>query len=395
MVRKQRIKAAPFTLWLIPGSLISIVVFFLAVLLLAVTPWGICGRGGAGPPEPLDLPLVSSSLGWFVVVSTVGFTALGIWLDRGREKRIDPVARVALCLAVLGIAEAISGADSMASCHAWPVNLVHVAFWILVAAMAVGVVSWIRLLLAKGAMRGWIFAVCVVLCSAGAAHYLATHLFEYGPPLPDDGIELPIFRASWDDKPSTYEYRPELRIGVDGPEDLPDFAEVAGRMKKDTYGPPSNRTGVHVPNDPLLIRADARAKWSAVREVIEEAYAVEIWKVQIATRWEIPATQTKICMYLPVDVGMINYTEDPPPPHRAVLHGDGSASFDGETFESAEGLVVYLDELTPEEERREPRILRFEPDDDARWQDVLSVVEAWTTRHGEEIVLGDLPVNVE
>lgn len=393
MSPKKRVKAAPFTLWLIPGFLISLGLLVLSYLALAAVPWGIFGTSEPGPPKRLDLPLVSTALGWFVVIFTVGFTAVGIWLDRGQEKRIDPLVRIALCLSVLGIAEAISGANHLAVGHVWPVNLIHAAFWILLAAMAVGVVSWIRLLLARGAVRGWILAICSVFCSAGAAWYLHAHLIDFGTPPPDDGIELPIVFRSWEDSPDPDEYRPELRITVDGAEELPDLSEIAARMKKEPFSWPPDTAPIDLPDEPVLIRADARASWTSVRDVITKVGEVNIWKVQIATRWEDPPNQTKLCFYLPKDVGVnVEGDEPPPPPHHLEMHGDGRFSLDEEPIATLDALAETLTQLYRREGSDDFRALWIEPNGAATWQEVLDVV-AVSTRF--VLLLDSLSLQVE
>lgn len=394
MNRVKRIKAAPFTLWLIPGFVISVSLFVLSVLLLAAMPWGIFGGGGPGPPEPLDLPLVPGAVGWFVLLFTVGFTGIGIWLDRGIPRRIDPIARLAACLSVLGIAEAISVANIMASDNVWPADLIDVIWWILIAATAVGVISLVRLLVARGELRGWVFAICSVACSACTLWHVNTGLVNYYKPLPDDGIDLPVVFHSWQDSPDPDEFRPELRIGVDGPEELPDFAEIAERMVKETWTPPDG-TPIELPDEPVLIRADAGASWASVRDVIAKVAEVKIWRVQIAARWEDPPTQTHLSAYLP---GMVIHDPEavpPPPPHHVGLQRSGRSSLDGKAFETTGALVAHLGELRPDRRLREPRGVRIDPDDDALWQDVLSVVEAWASRHGADILLGEFPVWVE
>jgi biopolymer transport protein ExbD len=392
---KKRIKAAPFTLWLIPGFVISIGLFCLSVLLIAVIPWGIFGGGGPGPPERIDPPLFSGLQGLFVVIITVGSTGVGIWFDRGQEKRIDPIARIAACLAVLGIAEAISVATIMASGNVWPVNLIDVILWLLSASIAVGVISWIRLLLAGGELRGWIFATCSVACSACALWHVDTGLVNFYKPLPDDGIELPVVFHSRQDKPNSEEYRPELNIGIDVVEELPDFGEIAARMKKkswtSTYGP-----SIDIPDEPVLIRADARASWASVRDIIAKVGEAKIWKVQIAARWEDPPTQTRLYFYLPSRVNVeVPDAEPGSPPYRLKLQADGHCSLDEESFATLEALIDHLNRMKPERKRRESRTLWIDPDDSTPWQEVLAVVESWYSRHGHEFQLGPLLLMVE
>jgi len=392
MSPKKRVKAAPFTLWLIPGFLISVGLLVLSYLALAVVPWGIFGTGEPGPPERVDLPLVSSALGWFVVILTVGFTAVGIWFDRGQEKRIDPLVRIALCLSVLGIAEAISYANHRASGCIWPANLLHAAFWILLVAMAVGVLSWVRLLLARGAVRGWILAICSVFCSGGAAWYLHAHLFDYGMPLLDDGIELPIVRLSWEDWVDPDEFRPELRVTVSGAEALPDFTEIAERMKKEPYGRPPEE----IPDEPVLIRADARASWTSVRDVIAKVGETNIWKIQIATRWEDPPTQTKLCFFLPRQVWIdVEGAEPPPPPPHLEMREGGRFSLDGEPIATLDALAGELKHLYRREAPDDLRNLWIDPHRAATWQEVLDVVVVATRPHRFDLKLDSLYLQVE
>ena len=59
MRTKKSLRPGRLTIWLIPGLLVSLGVHVGIVMLLAVTPWGIFGAAEPGPPQPLDLPLVS------------------------------------------------------------------------------------------------------------------------------------------------------------------------------------------------------------------------------------------------------------------------------------------------------------------------------------------------
>lgn len=122
---------------------------------------------------------------------------------------------------------------------------------------------------------------------------------------------------------------------------------------------------------------------------------VGIWKVQIATRWQSPATQTKLLFYLhrgarPGPEVMLAL-----PRLHVQLHGEGRSSLNGATFETTDALVAFLGEMAPEGERREPRMLWIDPKEDVRWQEILSIVEAWKAQQSPEVQLGDLYFNVE
>jgi len=387
MVRKQRIKAAPSKLWSILGFVISIALCGLAFTILAMLPWELVSSREYGPPERISAPLVSGLEGWFVFLLTIVFTGLGLWLDRGRPRRIEPLARVAACLSVLGTGEAIYAARLMAPHVIWPVNLIDTAWWLSLAAIGVGVISLVRLQLARGELRGWVFAICSIGCSAGAAYFTHLGLIGFYAPLPEDGIELPLVNHSMCDWPSPDEYRPEVRIGVDGPEELPDFAELAERMKKAPFRDPVTAETTSIPDEPVLIRADARAKWSAVREVIEQAGAFSIWKVQAATRWEQPATQTKVSLYLPLNVADAVDPDValPEPPYHVVLHANGRAALEDEESETDTWS-------RSKRNRRDRSLVWIEPDDDVCWQDVLSVLEVWMDRGCYDFRLGSFSV---
>jgi biopolymer transport protein ExbD len=394
MSPKRRIKSARFTIWLIPGMLISIGLHCAVAFFLASVPWYVFSFGRGGAPEPLELPWISTGWGWFIVCVTVGFTAAGIWLDRGRSKRIDPLARVALGLSVLGFAEAISGAMHMATTLCWPVNLIDVSIWLLVAAAALGVISWIRILLSKGTLRGWVFATSSVVCSAGYAWVVFTFLASYYAPAP--AIELPVVAASSIDNPDPDEYRPELRIGLGGAEDLPDLTEIAARMKKRELRWPPDSPPVYLPDEPVLIHAAARASWRSVRDVIVEVGEAKIWKVQIAARWEEPPVQTLMRFYLPKDVGAPTAdAEPPPPPHHLELHEDGRFSLDGEIIATLDALTEVLTQLYRQEWPDNLRVLWIDPGDTATWQEVLDVVVVSTEEGYFDIELDSILLQVK
>ena len=380
MARKKRVKAAPFTGWIFLGFGVALLAVAAVYVGLAIIPWSIFSSdsGPPSPPERLDLPLVSTVLGWSVVLGCVGFAALALRLDHGRERRVEPLAMIALCLAALGHAEAISGANAMAShSGAWPVNLIEVAIWLLLAAAGVGVLAWIRILISKQPVRGRILASCALACSLGTAWFVNLNLVDhYGnPPTSEDGIEVPVAYHSSLDQPWPGEPRPEVLVESDGTISHGPLEELAKSMPQ-----------IHGrPDCPILIRAHRDARWSAVRQALLEVQEARFWKVQLATRWKEPEAATKIAVYLPGEIVDVEDAEPPPPPYVLRVSAKGPLLLEGEPFEDRDALHARMEELY--RRRQKNQILRIEVDEEARWGDVVAALSA--ARHSfQEIRLG-------
>ena len=370
MGSKRRIKAAPFTAWIFVGLLVSVVAHSLMAMGLAVTPYYSFAHGDAGPPEPLELPWVRGWLGWTFLIGTVGITSIAVWLNRGREERTDSVALIALCVGVLGFAEGITGALLQSTTQYWPVNLIDVSIWLLLAAAALGALSWVRILISKRAVHGKVFATCAIVCCSGYAWVISTFLVEYPDAYAmEDGIELPVahhsreFNGFWNPEGEI----PLLRVRVDGVDEQVDVAEIARNMLQ----------GDGLPDEVIMLGADARATWKMVRGALERVQDARIWKVFIATRWEAPPVTTHYAAYLPKRMGIhVPGAAAPPPPPSALLRifADGSFTVNDEPAESVDALAKKLRRLhrTKDGEKVPLSVL---PDEATRWQDIVTVMD--------------------
>lgn len=320
------------------------------------------------PPEPVDLPWVWGLAGWAFLILCTGTTALALWLDRKSDRRVEPLALIALCLAVLGHGQAISGARVISNDpHAWPVNLVGVSIWILIAAAGAGALAWVRILLSKNPVRGRMFATCALVCSLGTAWIVDRFLVEYGltTPLRND-IELPVSIHSRLDRPDPEIYRSEILILADGATSHEPFKILAQGMEHEGG----------FPDEPVLIRADRRAKWSAVSRVIQEAQEARIWKIQISTRWEKIAVQTQLFGYLPKEAGSaFGGVATGPLAHVLRVSAEGVFHFDDEPIADRAALCDRLDRL-PYERYENEAVLRIEPEAESSWGHVVDALTA-------------------
>ena len=387
MAKMKTTKAAPLTWWIFPGFGVSILVFLVVCVWTAWMSGNLLFRDDSlpRPPEPLDLPWVSGWVGWGFLLLCAGTTALALWLDRESERRVEPLAMIALCLTGLGYAEAISGANVMANYpDSWPVNRVEVAVWILVAAAGVGVLAWIRILLSNNLVRGRIFATCALVCSLSTAWIVNTFLIDsWLSPILEDGIELPVAYHSRRDRPDPDEYRPVILIQADGSKSHESLESLARDMEQ--------RNGY--PDEPILIRADRRASWSAVSRVLAEVQEAGIWRLIFSTRWQEPAARTIILGYLPREAD--DPVEDEalqPASHVLRISADGTLHFDDVLFVDRASLCDRLDQLPPRQFEN-GSIIRIESDEEARWGDVVKALSA-ATHSFHEIHLGPFNLSV-
>lgn len=386
---EKLLKASPLARWSLIGlaaSLVALPLFFLAVASVTRKYFYWNEPHAPRPPEPLDLPWVWGFAGSAFLILCTGITALALWLDRKSERRVEPLALVALCLAVLGHAQAISGARVISNHHdTWPVNLIGVSIWMLVAAAALGALAWLRIVLSKNPVRGRILATCALVCSLGTAWIVDRFLVGFGlVPTLRAGIELPVSLHSTLDRPDPSGYRPEILVAADGSTSHEPLEALARNMEHDGG----------FPDDPILIRADRRASWSAVSQVIAEAQKAKIWKVALCTRWEQPAVETKLMAYLPREVGEpVEGAAPTPPPHVLRVSAEGVFHFGDELFTDRASLCDRLDRL-PDQGIGNGGVLRIEPDAEARWGHVVDALTA-ALHAFQEIQLGpfDLIVN--
>jgi len=348
--------------------------FFVASVLLGPMTWNTFTYEDFGPPTPLALPWVYGVLGWTVLIVTLGFTALAIWLDRERTRRVDPLARIALAVSILGLAEAIAGARVAASVHAFPINLIGNSIWILSAAAALGVIAWIRILLSRRALRGRVFATCAIVCGACSAWIMDVFLTDpWLSPSQGDGIELAVADQSHATRPIPDEFFPEVAVTAAGVAEHVALLETARMMEVDHL--PLEGRSLAVPDEFLVIRADAQANWSSVREVLAEAQEAHIWKIQLALRWEDPPALTHICLYMTLPAGP-DYSPpayDDPPLH-LQLSADGVATMNGEGV-TPEALAERIEQLWLLDGSERP-LLAIEPDDATQWQAVVDILVA-------------------
>lgn len=370
MTIERRQEASPLARWSIIGlgSCLVALPLLLRARALATQRYFWFDTHPPRPPEPLDLPWVWGLAGWAFLILCTGITALALWLDRKSDRRVEPLALIALCLAVLGHGQAISGARVISNDpQAWPVNLVGVSIWMLIAAAGVGGLAWVRILLSKKPVRGRMFATCALVCSLGTAWIVDRFLVEYGLTKPVRGdIELPVSIHSRLDRPDPEIYRPEILILADGATSHEPFEILAQGMEQEGG----------FADEPILIRADRRAHWSAVSQVIEEAQQAKIWRIQISARWEKPAVQTQLFGYLQRDV------RDPvygplakPPAHVLRVTAEGLFHFDDELFVDRASLCERLDRL-PYDRYESEAVLRIEPQAETRWGHVVDALTA-------------------
>jgi len=344
---------------LTPLALVGVGVMF------GVVPFRIFQAYGtpqpSAPPEALALPWISGAVGWTFVFVCVGLTVLILWLDRGRKQRVEPLALLALCLAALGHAEAIHAARVMAFSDAWPVNLVDVGIWILLAASGVGVLAWLRMLISKNPARGRVFATCAILCSLGSAWIMHTFLGEpWKRPTAEDGIELAVAHYSSPERSYNIEITPTVLIHADGTSSPDSIVEFARDMQQEDG----------VPDEMTTIRADHRASWSAVRQVLTEVADAGIWKLRFVTRWEDPQAETVIVGYLPRAMGIETH-EPAAPTHIVRVGAQGALHFDDGPCADRAALSEELGKL---DARRRGGVIQIQPNDAATWEDVIDTL---------------------
>lgn len=335
-------------------------------LALGLVPWNIFDSRSpqlSEPPSPMDVPWVSGGLGWAVVLISVGLTALTLRLDRGAAKRIEPLALVAICIAVLGHAEAIYGSRTMASTGAWPVNVIQVSIWILLVAGGVGALAWVRILLSKTPLRGRIFATCALVCSLCSAWIVHTFLVDrWVSADAGDGVELAVTRASCREGKYWVESDAVVRIRKDGKQSPASIEEMARSMQQD-HG---------MPDDPISIRADRRASWSAVSRSLADIQETGIWKLSFATRWVQPEAARRVFAYSRHRVNDSDHRDEPKAADLVLsVSKEGAYQLNDD---------IYVDRSTLLERLVQPSrrwsVIRIEADEDARWE---AVIEALST----------------
>ncbi len=201
MSPSHRPRRSPFTRWTFIGYGISLAIFGALLCFSSVVPFYIYRNSTGGPitaPTKLDLPW-NFLAPMFVGPLLVGLFCVGVaWrLDRDNERRIEPLALVALFLAVLGHYVAICGANAMVYySDAITVSWIEQSIWILVAAAALGVFAWARIILSRPMVAGRTIATCVLVCSLGTVWIVDHSLSNRTVPLPEIGIELPVVQHS-------------------------------------------------------------------------------------------------------------------------------------------------------------------------------------------------------
>ncbi len=353
--------AFPFGWWAILGMGISLLVFVGAYRVLGDLPWNYITRTDVPPhpPQPIDRPWVSGGFAWGLLLLLPCATALVLWLDRGSERRLDPLAMIALCLAILAHGEAIYTANAIAELpDHWPENLVRVSVTLLLASCGVAALAWIRLVLSKQRLRGRMFAICATVCSLGSAGIVHALLgLGWWKPIPNDGIEPPVAYHSeavyWVDDPRV------VLVRADGTTTHPDSPPT----DVDRHDPGSFK-------ELVLLRADRRARWSAVRKALRRVQEEGLWKICFSTRWEKPVAMTRITTFLAKEVGV--YVPGTEPPPRALVlrvNAEGTVQFDDEPWMDAASLRDRLGQLS--RRRNDRPWIRIEPDDDASWGDII------------------------
>ncbi|GEM_PF-3125287 len=350
------------------GIVISLGVLCLSVWVVENRPLPLWEIGGPlHAPEALVLPWIPGPFSLTFVVLCAAVTAAAIRLDRGRRSRVEPLALVALCLSVLGHAQGVRAASVIGSSWqpVWPLNLTGVAVGLLIGAAAVGVVAWVRILISKRPVRGRMFATSAVFCSLCSAWWIDTFLADpyWGLGL-GGAVELPIVYHSG--IPTDLEPPPEILIQADGTVQHEPLADLAKAMARDFIDHQA-QAGATAPDEPVLIRADRRARWGDVQAVIDELHEVLIWRIQIATRWAEPATETRVFGFLPVRSRPMGVGD-----HLIRIGPSGELSLDDESCEDQQALLDRLERLpggTSGEVTFEVR-----PDDAASLGSVLSTV---------------------
>ena len=150
---------------------------------------------------------------------------------------------------------------------------------------------------------------------------LASSLLFAGP---QDDLELPTVQHAVPDEPPPDRWRPVVNIRFDGSirikheifysrqthdgradpfEHVRQWLAVAASKMETDFADPESRTGLKIPDEPLLIRADRSTPFEHIQKVMELCgeRGVFIWKIQLACRMP-DGDDGRLTAYLPKDV---------------------------------------------------------------------------------------------
>lgn len=262
----------------------------------------------------------------------------------------------------------------------------------MILALGAGLLVFLGLHLALAAAtrsgrHGRVRAAVALLCGLAAGWGVRRFLVTDPALTVDDGIEVPIvpdFRP--DPEPRS---RPTVRIRADGTGVHEPLDALARRMEQERG----------IPDETLLLRVDRRVAWTDVRRFLSEIEKVRIWKLHLAARGQDPKARRIVGAYL--SLGVVGTgapaTETTVATLRVgangTLHLNGAPCAHLGELRKGLRLLPRPDAIDPDTGARLPGQILLQPDDGARWGDVMAAVDAARERF-EVLFSGPLPLLV-
>lgn len=352
---------------------------FQSVRILLLVAWlGLVGRfwlnsgqaiihyDGTTPPASADvaLPWISGVWGWGFLVFCAGTTAAAIWWQRGWSGRTSPLALIALCVVVLGLAEgAYAARCSSRVGEMQHLNVLGVAMWILLGGALLGLLALLQALFTKRVLRGQLLAICALVAGCTYAFVLTLlHVPRWWMMGEDVGVELAVATHSrpaapfWDDPDPSI-----LLIHAEGVAEHEPLEELAAGMERvEGYA-----------DGMVYVGIDRLAAWEAVSTLLSDLSDVKIWKAGLLTRWQEPAVATYLLAFIDDD----SLAAEPPrgvEVFRLELALDGQLLLNGEAF--SRGDPLGFKNPVPSHADQDAGFVQLAVDPTHSWEDVLGAL---------------------